>query len=105
MTLILESSSKADLDDRQIIFRKQLFRTFDALLHKELLWREAGRFSKRTGEMKLAQIGDGRDFRETEIFFEILGDEFLYATKFVTRKSTDHALCPRLRSAVMIHQV
>jgi len=84
MTLILETRSQADLDDRQIIFRKQLFRTFDALLHKELLWREARRFTKSSGEMKLAQIGDRGEIVETQILFQIRVDKFFDAANFVT---------------------
>src|SRR5688572_24524226 len=55
--------------------------------------------------MKLAEIGDRGDLRETQIIFQVLSDEFFYATKFVAGKSAGHGLGHGLRRSVMSQQM
>ena len=96
MALILEAGTQTHLDDREVVLRKKLLRTFNAPLHQELLRRLAGRLAKCASEMELAEIGNRSDFGETQVFFNFLADEFFYTSQLITRQPARNALPPRL---------
>ena len=101
VALIFESGAEAHFDDRERVVGKKLLRSFDPLLHHELLRGHSGRRSERAAEMELAEICDGRYVSEAEIRIQILDDEFFDPTKFVSGESADEFRLDRSRGSVI----
>ena len=101
MTLVFESCAEADLDDREIFFRQQLFCALDALLHQILLWCQPRRFSERTRKVELTEISYSRDLGETQIGIEIRLDEIFHTPQLISRKAAAHLWFCRTRCTVV----
>ena len=85
VTLVFKARAQADFHDGQTIVGQELLGAFDAPFHQIMLRREAGRFSKGAGEMKLAQARDRGQLNKAKIVIEVFVNKLFNPAQFVTR--------------------